>query len=141
MCFLDPNAATHSGYYQCQAQNDFGLAKSEVILISPEAPTYPDWMSPPEITHHPDVVIQAEAHRGEFRCEAAKGVPKAKIVWTFNGEVLEEFTDKEILAIPSINSGDIGTYACNTSNSAGYDYKLVYLNILNEAPIFTERPR
>ena len=70
-----------------------------------------------------------------------EGSPRPKIVWTRNGEVMEEFNDKEILTIPSIEPKDVGTYACNASNTAGYDYKVVYLNILTQKPYFTEKPR
>ena len=45
------------------------------------------------------------------------------------------------MLIDGVESKDIGTYACNVSNIAGYDYKMVYLNILTQAPIFRETPR
>ena len=54
---------------------------------------------------------------------------------------MENFTDKETLTIPNITPDHIGTYACNASNLYGYEYKVVYLNILTQEPIFTEKPR
>ena len=54
----------------------------------------------------------------------ADGAPRPKIVWTFNGEILDDFTDKEILTIQSIDASHVGTYACNASNVAGYEYKV-----------------
>ena len=75
-----------------------------------------------------------------LRCDAL-GSPEPEIIWTKNGEILEDFRDKKVLTIDDVDTADIGTYACNVSNIAGYDYKMVYLNILTQAPIFRETPR
>ena len=45
------------------------------------------------------------------------------------------------MTIERVNKEDEGTYACNASNVAGYDYKMVFLSILTQAPIFIEKPR
>ena len=45
------------------------------------------------------------------------------------------------MMIDGVASSDIGTYACKVSNIAGFDYKMVYLNILTQSPIFKETPR
>ena len=138
--FTEPNIELHQGYYQCHAKNSMGLAKSEVILLSPETPTWEEWMTPPVLKQPPEVEIQEEEKTVDFKC-IAEGTPRPKIVWTFNGQILDNFTDKETLTIASIDPSHVGTYACNASNIAGYDYKVVYLNILTQPPIFTERPR
>ena len=62
--------------------------------------------------------------------ESRYGIPPLKTVlilifsvkWTFNGNVI---SDKEILTIPEISPDNVGTYACNASNLAGYEYQEV----------------
>ena len=117
-----------------------GLAKSEVILVSSRNVTHESWMSQPELKEQPEVEIVEVENPGQIKC-VADGVPRPKIEWSFNGEILESFTDKETLTIPSVNPSHVGTYACNASNVAGYDYKMVYLNILTQPPFFIEKPR
>ena len=63
------------------------------------------------------------------------------VQWTFNGEILHDFSDKNELIIPEIKPEDVGTYACNVSNRAGYEYHEVYLNILTKEPFFVEKPK
>ena len=58
-----------------------------------------------------------------------------------NGEKLPEFNDKETLIIENVGTDNVGTYACNVSNSAGYKFKEVYLNILTQKPFFVETPQ
>lgn len=140
MHFADPIIDWHQGYYHCQAENSLGLAKSEVIHLSPAAPQFQDWTSVPFLKTEPEVEIMEEGKSVEFKC-VAEGAPRPKIEWTFNGNILENFTAQEKLTIPSIDPSHIGTYACNASNVAGYIYKVVYLNILTQPPIFTETPR
>ena len=53
---------------------------------------------------------------------------------------MDNFNDQEKLTIPSIKPENIGTYACNISNEAGYEYKMVYLDILTTEPTFVETP-
>ena len=65
-------------------------------------------------------------------------MPYPKITWTKNGEIVEE--DEDILRIGSTTKEDVGTYACNASNLAGYAYKMVYLNFVTLAPYFLESP-
>ena len=54
---------------------------------------------------------------------------------------MEDFNDKEILDIHNVDRSKVGTYACNVSNLVGYDYKMVYLNILFQTPIIFEEPK
>merc|ERR1712213_78761 len=53
---------------------------------------------------------------------------------------MDNFDDQEKLTLPSITPENIGTYACNISNEAGYEYKMVYLDILTTEPTFVETP-
>ena len=50
------------------------------------------------------------------------------IEWSFNGDIIKDFNDKEILDIHNIDVPKVGTYACNVSNLVGYDYKMVIIN-------------
>ena len=118
-----------------------GLAVSEVIQVGTEEPQIAEWMNPPVLTTQPEVAIQEEEARATFHCEATIGAPRAKIQWTFNGQVLDAFSDKNELTIPSVYQHNVGTYACKASNQAGYDYKSVYLNILTQSPVLIETPR
>jgi len=128
----------HEGRYHCTANNSMGLAVSEVILVAASKPIIADWWIIPKLTTQPEVAIKQLDVEAKFHCEANT---HAKIKWTFNGKVLEAFSDKNELTIPSVFQHSVGTYACNASNQAGYDYKSVYLNILTQAPIIVETPR
>ena len=128
----------HEGRYHCTANNSMGLAVSEVILVAASKPIIADWWIIPKLTTQPEVAIKQLDVEAKFYCEANT---HAKIEWSFNGKVLEAFSDKNELTIPSVFQHSVGTYACNASNQAGYDYKSVYLNILTQAPIIVETPR
>ena len=139
--FSEPRMV-HEGRYHCTANNSMGLAKSQVILVSPTEPQIADWMIPPKLTTQPEVAISQEQSPATFKCETESATsPRASIQWTFNGKVLEAFSDKNELKIPSVFQHNVGTYACNASNLAGYDYKSVYLSILTRAPYIVEKPR
>ncbi|TRY80572.1 hypothetical protein TCAL_13263 [Tigriopus californicus] len=138
--FSDPRADLHEGRYYCKASNKLGSAKSEVVLVSTNRPKSPEWAIAPNFTVKPEVEIKEVDSFVEFKCNAV-GSPKPEIIWTKNAEVLPDFTDKTVLTIDRVSKEDIGTYACNVSNLAGYDYKMVYLNILTQSPIFLESPR
>jgi hypothetical protein len=136
----DPKVDVHQGYYHCEASNEMGRARSEVIHVTATNKTYDPRMSPPNLTTEPEMEIKEVENQAIFKCEA-DGIPHPKIFWYKNGEILEDYTDKDTLIIPSITPSDIGTFACNASNQVGYDYKLVYLNILTTSPFFMEKPR
>lgn len=139
--FFNPNVALHSGLYHCIASNSLGSSHSEVLTIRPGGSgNHSTWMSVPSFTKQPIVEIQEAGKDVTFNCEA-DGVPKPKIVWTKNGQVMPQGTDRPRLTIPSITTDDVAAYACNASNEAGYDYKTVYLSILTQEPIFIEQPR
>ena len=127
------------GYYHCTASNQFGVAKSEVILFANELATKQDFEVSPKFTTKPEVGFVEASKESVFKC-VAEGEPKPDIIWTKNAEVLSEFNNLNELVIESVDVSNIGTYACNASNSVGYAYKVFYLNILNQPPYFTEFP-
>lgn len=45
------------------------------------------------------------------------------------------------IVIKKLNKKDTGNYGCNATNSLGYVYKDVYLNVLALPPEITEPPR
>jgi neuronal cell adhesion molecule len=81
-------------------------------------------------------VNAAEDETVEFKCEA-KGVPKPAIQWIYNGQPIDQAppnTRRRVQAnriiIERIVKGDTGNYGCNATNSIGYVYKDVYVNVL-----------
>eukprot|EP00095_Tigriopus_kingsejongensis_P010522 maker-scaffold45_size475391-snap-gene-3.20 protein:Tk10522 transcript:maker-scaffold45_size475391-snap-gene-3.20-mRNA-1 annotation:"neuroglian isoform x1" len=137
--FVEPQVSRDEGRYFCRASNKLGQAQSQVVFVSPALPKSPEWAIAPNFTLKPQVEIKEVDSLVEFKCEAV-GSPKPEVIWTKNAEVLPEFADMSTLTINRMSQDDIGTYACNVSNLAGYDYKMVYLNILTQAPIFLESP-
>ena len=53
-----------------------GLAKSEVILVSPTSPTFEDWMQPPVLKEHPETAIPEFGESGQFKCVAGKSLSR-----------------------------------------------------------------
>ena len=58
------------GYYHCEAQNSLGLAKSEVIHLSPNKPDIKKGMNPPKFTTEgkPEVEIKEIGRSADFHC-------------------------------------------------------------------------
>ena len=114
----------HSGYYHCEAENKWGKAKSEVLSVSSSAPIEQKDLKPP--TFIQDLGLIHETLSGtpkQMICKASEEtIPPPRIQWTFNGIILEEFNDKEILEIPEFGTRNVGSYSCNISNEAGYVY-------------------
>lgn len=138
--FEKASAETHVGYYHCQASNRLGVAKSEVILVTEVSQDVPDIAELPTFKEQPEVEIKAAGDSATFKCVGG-GEPEPDIIWSKNGKVLADRQNESHLTIERINTDDIATYACNISNIYGYDYKVVYLDILNQQPIITETPR
>ena len=131
----------HIGYYHCEAQNYFGKAKSEVLYVSPEIPPTKGYLVPPQFKVEPETEMGVFGALVQLECQATDETSRqTKIQWTFNGNVLEEFNDKELLEIEAMEPSKIGSYACNISNDAGYDYKVVPVNIIHQKPKFDESP-
>jgi len=140
--FVGPDLQLHQGYYHCEVKNSIGHAKSEIIHLSPIAPEIKEGIKLPKFKKNgkPEVEIQEIGKTVKFHCKAS-GHPSPNVAWTHNGEKLPEFNDKETLIIENVGTDNVGTYACNVSNSAGYKFKEVYLNILTQKPFFVETPQ
>lgn len=127
------------GYYTCDVSNGVGTAQSYSIKL--------DVLATPYFTIEPEIQNAAEDEVVEFRCEAT-GVPEPVIKWIHNGKPISEAppNDRRIVSTNSIvirglKSKDTGNYGCNATNSLGYVYKDVYLNVLALPPEITEPPR
>ena len=66
----DPDMKKIQGYYHCEAQNSLGLAKSEVIHLSPNKPDIKKGMNPPKFTTEgkPEVEIKEIGRSADFQC-------------------------------------------------------------------------
>ncbi|XP_050519351.1 neuroglian isoform X1 [Diabrotica virgifera virgifera] len=127
------------GSYTCEVSNGVGEAKSYSISLKVLAVPY--------FIKEPERVNAAEDETIEFSCVAG-GVPEPQIKWIHNGKPIEEalhnprrkvFNNKII--IEGLQKNDTGNYGCNATNSLGYVYKDVYVNVLALAPEIIEAPR
>nr|XP_023019782.1 neuroglian [Leptinotarsa decemlineata]XP_023019783.1 neuroglian [Leptinotarsa decemlineata]XP_023019784.1 neuroglian [Leptinotarsa decemlineata] len=127
------------GTYTCEVSNGVGEAKSYSINLQVQAVPY--------FTIEPEKVNAAEDETVEFVCEA-KGDPEPAIKWIHNGKPIEQsppnprrkvYPNK--IVIERLVKNDTGNYGCNATNSLGYVYKDVYVNVLALAPEIIEAPR
>jgi len=132
-------APEHEGFYHCVAENDYGKAKSTVVHVTSKPPTPSRGTSAPVFQKGPEIELLRAGNTAKFNC-LAEGTPEPEIVWLKNGEVIPGETGSE-LVIHNIGSEDVANYACNASNSAGYDYKDAYLNILTVSAVITTGPQ
>lgn len=90
----------------------------------------------PYFTVEPEIVNAAEDETAELMCEAS-GDPEPQIKWIHNGLPISEaplnprrkVTPNKII-IEKLTKKDTGNYGCNATNSIGYVYKDVYINVL-----------
>ncbi|KAJ8955459.1 hypothetical protein NQ318_003559 [Aromia moschata] len=101
----------------------------------------------PYFIKEPERANKAEDETVEFVCEAG-GFPEPAIKWIHNGKPISEAPDnprrevyKNKIIIRDLVKNDTGNYGCNATNSLGYVYKDVYVNVLSLAPEITEAPR
>lgn len=127
------------GSYTCDSSNGVGNAQSYSISL--------DVLAVPYFTVEPEIQNAAEDETVEFRCEAS-GVPEPVIKWIHNGKPISESppnsrrtVSSNSIVISRLNAKDTGNYGCNATNSLGYVYKDVYLNVLALVPEITEPPR
>ncbi|CAH1103068.1 unnamed protein product [Psylliodes chrysocephalus] len=127
------------GAYTCEVSNGVGEAKSYSINLKVLAVPY--------FIKEPERVNAAEDETIEFHCVAG-GVPEPQIKWVHNGKPIEEspynprrMVDNNKITIKGLIKNDTGNYGCNATNSLGYVYKDVYVNVLALAPEITESPR
>lgn len=126
------------GQYTCEASNGVGAAKSYSINLQV--------MAVPYFTVEPEFVNAAEDETVEIRCEAS-GIPVPEIKWIHNGKPISQappnprrkVTPNSII-IERLEKKDTGNYGCNATNSLGYVYKDVYVNVLALGPDITQPP-
>ncbi|XP_014258139.1 neuroglian isoform X2 [Cimex lectularius] len=126
------------GAYMCEASNGVGPAKSYSINLRVLAAPY--------FTVEPEIVNAAEDETVEIRCEAS-GDPEPEIKWIHNGLPIVQAqpnprrsVTQNSIKIERLNKKDTGNYGCNATNSIGYVYKDVYINVLALAPEILESP-
>ncbi|CAG7826051.1 unnamed protein product [Allacma fusca] len=126
------------GSYDCDATNGVGTPISHSVTLSVYAVPY--------FTVEPEIQNAAEGETVEFHCEAF-GKPSPDIKWIHNGVPLEqaplnprrELVEGKII-IRDLKKEDTGNYGCNATNSFGYVYKDVYVNVLALPAEITEPP-
>ncbi|KAJ3639541.1 hypothetical protein Zmor_002896 [Zophobas morio] len=127
------------GTYTCEVSNGVKEAKSYSINLKVYAVPY--------FTKEPERINAAEGETVEFRCEAG-GVPRPEIKWIHNGKPIAEAppnprrrVESNRILIERLTKGDTGNYGCNATNSLGYVYKDVYVNVLSLPPEIIEAPK
>lgn len=126
------------GTYTCKVSNGVGTEQSYSMNLKV--------LAVPFFTEEPEIIIAAEDETIEIKC-VASGVPKPTIEWIHNGLPIEfappnqrrTVTSKSIV-IKNTFKNDTGNYGCNATNSLGYVYKDVYLNVLALQPQIIEAP-
>ncbi|XP_065366259.1 neuroglian isoform X2 [Calliphora vicina] len=128
-----------NGTYTCDVSNGVGNAQSYSINLQINAIPY--------FTVEPEMQNAAEDETVEFRCEAA-GSPEPTIQWIHNGKPISQappnprrIVETNRIIIRDLLKLDTGNYGCNATNSLGYVYKDVYLNVLALPPEIEEPPR
>lgn len=98
----------------------------------------PHFVAKPYFTEEPEIENRAENETAEFHCKAS-GNPEPQIIWIFNGKPISEapFNPRRIvktnsIVIEKLQKSDTGNYGCNATNSIGYVYKDVYVNVLGK---------
>uniref|UniRef100_A0A8D8XH54 Neuroglian n=2 Tax=Cacopsylla melanoneura TaxID=428564 RepID=A0A8D8XH54_9HEMI len=127
------------GKYTCDVSNGVGEARSYSIDVNV--------MAAPYFTVEPEIYNKAEEETVTFRCEA-EGLPKPEIKWVHNGKPINQAPPNprrkvgpNYITIENLSKTDTGNYGCNATNSLGYVYKDVYVNVLAHAPEITEQPK
>ena len=129
----------HEGFYHCEAVNSLGRAKSSVVHVTSVLSKHSAGTTAPQFVLAPENEIASVGSNVELMCEA-DGVPEPSIEWTKNGYVMEGETGTK-LVIESLSEADVANYACNASNTGGYAYKNVYLNMLTVTARITQGPK
>lgn len=127
------------GEYTCESSNGVGNAQSYSIKL--------EVLAVPYFKVEPELQNAAEDETVEFHC-SAYGIPKPTIKWIHNGKPIAESLPNDrrtintnSIVIRKLNKKDTGNYGCNATNSLGYVYKDVYLNVLALPPEITDPPR
>lgn len=115
------------GSYTCDVSNGVGQAQSSTINLQINAIPY--------FTEEPEIVEAAEGEEAQFNCKAS-GFPEPTIQWIHNGKPIAQAepnsrrtVTNNYIKIVDLIKKDTGNYGCNATNSLGYVYKDVYLNV------------
>lgn len=115
------------GSYTCDVSNGVGQAQSSTINLKIHAIPY--------FTEEPEIQEAAEGEEVQFNCKAA-GYPEPTIQWIHNGKPIAQAepnnrrtVTNNYIKIVDLIKKDTGNYGCNATNSLGYVYKDVYLNV------------
>ncbi|CAH0765981.1 unnamed protein product [Diatraea saccharalis] len=126
------------GTYTCEASNGVGTPKTYSIQLNIEAS--------PFFIEEPEFQNLAEGETAEIRCVAG-GTPTPQISWVYNGKPIEqaEYNPRRLvtansITIPNLIKKDTGNYGCNATNSIGYVYKDIYINVQSIPPEIKEGP-
>ncbi len=64
-------------------QNRWGIAKSEVIHVTDEVPSFPEYATPPKFEVSPDIILAEAGGPAKFRCSGKNvtGEKDPDITW------------------------------------------------------------
>lgn len=126
------------GTYTCEVSNGQGQVQSYSISLNVLAAPY--------FTVEPEIVNAAEDETAEIVCEAS-GDPEPQIKWIHNGLPIADAplnprrkVASNKIIIEKLSKKDTGNYGCNATNSIGYVYKDVYINVLAVPPEIIDPP-
>ncbi|KAL0850772.1 hypothetical protein ABMA28_006704 [Loxostege sticticalis] len=126
------------GTYTCEVSNGVGTAQTYSIQLNIEAA--------PFFTEEPEFQNKAEGETAIIRCQAG-GTPVPQISWVHNGKPIEQAEPNprrqvtaDSIIITDLVKKDTGNYGCNATNSIGYVYKDVYINVQSIPPEIKEGP-
>ncbi|XP_022083672.1 basement membrane-specific heparan sulfate proteoglycan core protein-like isoform X3 [Acanthaster planci] len=122
-----------SGFYQCMAENDAGVAEASAKITV---------MARPQITQMP---LNMTLNRGdpfELICQAT-GSPQPRVTWERkDGKrvLMRRSESTALLSQESASTSDAGIYYCKATNSLGSTTQMVHVRVLvpprwNEKPI------
>ena len=122
----------HSGFYQCIAEN---VVDETIFTIRVQVQA-----SPPQIISQSSKKTVQNGDSVSFNCRAI-GAPQPKIVWTRNGDILDQssnaidiLSDGQLL-IRSAGDDDEGTYMCFAMNSRGNASTTSQLRVMTKTRI------
>nr|KAI8744112.1 contactin-like; partial [Biomphalaria glabrata] len=122
----------HSGMYQCQASNQFGLSRSSAQLRALSfAPTF---------LRNPVEMSKQGAVGGNITISCIpEAAPRATIKWLKGGVELGHVKPNGDLELSSLTRSDAGEYTCVATNQLGEAKSSCWLDIQDEI-VFSERP-
>ncbi|XP_049882057.1 neuroglian-like isoform X1 [Pectinophora gossypiella] len=126
------------GTYTCEVSNGVGSAQSYSIQLNVEAA--------PFFIEEPQFQNMAEGETAVIKCKAG-GTPVPQVSWVHNGKPIEQAEPNprrqvtaDSIIITDLTKKDTGNYGCNATNSVGYVYKDVYINVQSIPPEIKEGP-